>query len=162
MYGRHRDRTPIVPGILIGLTICFLASGIGMVQLRCKGPLAGDFPCGDWPRDGFTYHFWLALLPTLGVWSLAATSWANRAHRSLLDGLAELGETASPMLGMILGWSWYGLTGDQFHLPACKTPILCHDVVRSSLVIWISPWILWAALRLGAMWRHSKAPHATE
>lgn len=111
-------------GIWVGLTVSFLLASLAMVQLRCK--VTGGYPCGDWPRDGYTWQFWPAFLLLLLVWAATAAVWTRRAGRSFWRGVEAHGEAASPMLGLVVAWAWYGLTGPQFHPPACTTPVLCH------------------------------------
>ena len=139
------------PGIWIGLTVSFLLASIAMVQLRCK--VTGGYPCGDWPRDGYTWHFLPPFLLLLLLWSLAAQALAVRTRQRWADMVSLLGETVSPMLGLILAWAWYGLTGPQFHPPKCTVPLLCHDVVRSGIVFWSLPWVIWGMYSLVGLWR---------
>ncbi len=142
------------PGIWIGLTVAFLLASLGMVQLRCK--VTGGYPCGDWPRDGYTWHFWPAFLTILFIWLLAAQLWSRRRRRELGEALRAHGEAASPMLGLVLAWAWYGLTGPQFHRPDCTTPILCHDAAPFSIAVWSLPWVVWGAWQIAVLWRHDR------
>jgi hypothetical protein len=125
-----------------------------MVQLRCK--VTGGFPCGDWPRDGYTWHFWPAFLTIFFIWFLAAEAWSRRRGRTLGDGLRAHGEAGSPMLGLVLAWAWYGLTGPQFHPPNCTAPLLCHDTLPFSIAVWGFPWMFWGAWQIVVLWRHDR------
>lgn len=129
-----------MPGVWIGLTVGGLLSGIGMVQLRCK---TGAYPCGDWPRHGFTWHF-------LVVFALFVMGWWLLTRRSR-SSFNETGLAMAPMLGLAVAFSWYGLTGAQFHAPICDTPILCHDAMRGSIIIWSSPWLILGAVSISRL-----------
>ena len=142
------------PGVWVGLTVVFLWASLAMVQLRCK--VTGGFPCGDWPKDGYTWHFWPPFLLLLLLWFVAARLWRQRFGQALGEGVRAHGEAASPMLGLVLAWTWYGLTGPQFHFPECTVPLLCHDTLPFSIVIWSVPWVVWGALNILAIWRTSQ------
>jgi len=128
-------------GLWVGLTVAFLLASLAMVQLRCK--MFEGFPCGDWPKHGYTWHFWPPFLLLLLLWFVAAQSWSRKRGRPLEEGLRAYGEAAAPMLGLVLTWAWYGLTGPAFHAPACTVPLLCHDAMPFSVLIWSLPWLLW-------------------
>lgn len=113
-------------GYWVGLTVCGLLASLAMVQIRAR--LGGGFPRGDWPEYGYTWHFLPAFLGALGLWYVAARIWSRRRGLPTRSGLAALGLAASPMLGLVIAWCWYGLTGTQFHAAGgCRTPVLCHD-----------------------------------
>lgn len=133
-----------------------------MVQMRCR--LTGGYPCGDWPRDGYTWQFWPPFVVILAVWAASASVLARRSSLGWIAAADTLGETAAPMLGLVLTWAWYGLTGERFHNKGgCTVPILCHDVLPMSLVIWSGPWIFWGAWRLVSLWRRAdNLPKANE
>ncbi len=143
-----RDRVTSV-GLWVGLTVAFLLASLAMVQIRCK--VFGGFPCGDWPAHGYTWHFWPPFL--LLLWFVAARAWSGRHGQPLRKGFRVHGEAASPMLGLVLAWAWYGLTDPQFHSPACTIPVVCHDVMPFSIVIWSLPWFAWASLGIWRAWR---------
>lgn len=147
MKAYHRDSSA---GFWVGFTVCFLLASLSMVQLRCK--FTGGFPCGDWPKHGYTWHFWPSFLLFLFLWFLAAQVWSRRRGRALREGLRVHGEAASPMLGLVLAWAWYGLTGPQFHYPNCTVPLLCHDTVPFSVLVWSLPWLVWGGWRLWQAW----------
>jgi len=134
-------------GIWIVLTVSFLLAGIGMVQVRAK--LFGGYPSGDWPVDGFTWHFVPVFLLVVAGWWVAA-AWAGRGKGlSTGDALRRLGLEASPMLGLVIAWSWYGLTGEQFHAAGgCTTYPLCHDSGPLLILVWSAPWLLWGGWRV--------------
>lgn len=144
----NRDRSA---GLFVGITIAFFLSSLMMVQLRCK--FSAGFPCGDWPRHGYTWHFWPAFFLVLGLWLALAKMWSHRTSRSYFDALRLHGDAAGPMLGLVIAWAWYGLVGPEWHRPACTVPLLCHDTVPFSIAIWSFPWIAWGAWRIRAMWR---------
>lgn len=138
-------------GIWIGLVSSFLVASLGMVQVRAK--IFGGYPSGDWARDGYTWHFLLPFAACLLLWWLAARVWSRRASCSLRVGLEAIGRASAPLLGLVTAWSWYGLTGDQFHLAhGCDTYLLCHDVGPAPIVVWSAPWILWAGYRWWRLW----------
>jgi hypothetical protein len=134
-----------------GITVIFLLASLTMVQLRCR--VTGGYPCGDWPKDGYTWHFWPVFLGLCFFWLVGAWVWSRGRGRSLAEGFDAYGNAASPMLGLTLTWSWYGLSGPQFHPPKCGIPVLCHDVLPGSMALWALPWIVWAAARLISLWR---------
>ena len=138
-----RDRV----GLWVGLTTAFLISSLAMVQLRCK--VTGGYPCGDWPLHGYTKEFWPSFLVALAAWGLAARLRAHRTRSVWAHALDEMGRASAPMLGLVLAWVWYGLTGDAFH-PAggCTIPVLCHDVMPSAIVVWAGPWVIWGSWRV--------------
>ncbi len=144
-------RYSVSAGIWIGLSVAFLLGSLSMVQLRCK--VASGYPCGDWPQNGYTWQFWPPFLLCLVLWVVAGQMWGKRRGRPFWEGLSAHGEAASPMLGLILSWIWYGLTGPQFHPPACTVPLLCHDIVPKSIVVWSLPWVVWGGARLVMLWR---------
>lgn len=113
--------------------------------MRCK--LTQDYPCGDWPVHGYTWHFIPPFLLVLASWLLLArlVSWRNRIP--VADAAAQVGSATSPLLGLTISWSWYGFTGPAFHPPICEFPILCHDVLSASILVWTTPWIIWAGWR---------------
>ncbi len=129
-----------------GLTVNFLLASLAMVQFRCK--ISGGYPCGDWPTDGYTWHFWPVFLVLCLLWLIGARLWSRRRGRPFAEGFQAYGEAASPMLGLTLTWAWYGLTGPQFHPPACTVPLLCHDVLPGSVALWGLPWIAWGTVRV--------------
>jgi len=139
------------PGLWIGVTVISLASSLAMVQIRCR--LFSGYPCGDWPNHGYTWHFWPPFLFMLLVWVVAARAWSRQGQQSLVKGLDAHGKASSPALGLVVAWGWYGLTGPQFHAPACTTPVLCHDVLPLGILIWSAPWIVWGAWQILALWR---------
>ena len=139
------------PGLWIGVTAASLVASLAMVQIRCK--FSENFACGDWPWDGYTWHFWPPFLLLLLVWTRAARVWSQRVSRSMYEGLCAHGEAASPMLGLVVAWGWYGLMGRQFHAPACTIPVLCHDAMPLSIVLWSAPWIVWGVWRISLLWR---------
>lgn len=146
------ERSGEAPGLWIGSAVTFLGASLAMVQIRSK--VFGGFPSGDWPRDGYTWHFLPALILCLAVWVGAAHLWTRRHGGKLRDWMERLGRAAAPLLGLVVTWSWYGLTGRQFHAAhGCDTPILCHDVAPASVVIWSAPWMLWAGWRVWKLWR---------
>lgn len=150
----RRDRQMGAPGLWIGATACFLVASLAMVQIRRK--IFGGFPSGDWPLDGYTWHFFPALGLCLAAWALGAHLWSRSNGRGLRDGMERLGVAAAPLLGLVVTWSWYGLTGPQFHAAhGCETPVLCHDVTPASVLIWSGPWVLWGGWRAWKMWRQS-------
>ena len=141
----------VAPGIWIGVTAASLMASLAMVQMRCKLP--GNLPCGDWPADGYTWHFWPPFILLLVIWSVASRVWGRRHGRSIAESLRVHGEAVSPALGLLVSWGWYGLTGPQFHPPACATPILCHDAMPLSIVVWSAPWLAWSGWRIVRLWR---------
>jgi len=138
-------------GIWMGLVASFLLASLAMVQFRCR--ITGGFPCGDWPKDGYTWHFWPPFLLLLFGWLVAGRLWSQRGGCPLAEGLGAQGAAVSPMVGLVLAWAWYGLTGPQFHRPACTIPVICHDVLPGSVAVWSLPWILWSIGRLVRLWR---------
>lgn len=146
-----REEPGLRTGLWVGATACFLVASLGMVQIRSK--IYGGFPSGDWPRDGYTWHFLPALVLSLAVWLVAAHFWSKRHDPGLRQAMERLGEGTAPLLGLVVTWSWYGLTGPQFHAAGgCDTPVLCHDVTPASVVIWAAPWIIWAGIRVWKAW----------
>lgn len=146
MVGSRRS-----PGVWIGLTVSYLFASLAMVQIRCK--VTGGFPCGDWPVHGYTWHFWPPFLSVLLLWFFAGRVWSRRFGRRQWEALCTLGEAVSPMLGLVLAWCWYGLTGPRFHLPDCTVPLLCHDSFPAGILVWSLPWCAWAAWRSVSIWR---------
>ena len=138
-------------GLWIGLVVAALLSSLAMVEIRCK--VFGIPPCGDWPKLGYTWHFWPPFAVILLAWVLGARLWSERRRLSLVDGLVSHGLAVAPMLGLVVAWGWFGLTGPQFHAPACTMPILCHDAMRLSIVIWSAPWTIWGMWNIGSLWR---------
>lgn len=151
----RRERKGGSPGLWIGAAASFLVASLAMVQIRSK--IFGGFPSGDWPKDGYTWHFVPALALCVLVWVLAGHLWSRREGRdgaTLREGMERLGVAAAPLLGLVITWSWYGLTGPQFHeAHGCTTPVLCHDVTPGSVVILSAPWVLWAGWKLWQAWR---------
>lgn len=140
-------------GLWSGLVSSFLVASLGMVQVRSK--IFGGFPSGDWPKDGYTWHFLPVFLGCLVLWAFGAWLWSNREAASWQAGLQALGRAAAPLLGLVTAWSWYGLTGDQFHAAhGCDIYVLCHDVGRAPIVVWSAPWLIWAGIRVGKLWKH--------
>lgn len=139
------------PGIWIGAASSFLVASLAMVQIRSK--IFGGYPSGDWPEDGYTWHFLLGFGACLLVWAAVAMLWSRRRSTSFRHGLERVGVACAPLLGLVLAWSWYGLTGDQFHQAhGCDTYLLCHDVGPSPVVVWSAPWVIWAGIRLVRLW----------
>lgn len=137
-------------GVWTGLVVCFLAASIGMVQIRAE--LFGGYPSGDWPRDGYTWHFVPAFAAAVLLW-LAVAWWYRRSSgASVAIALERVGRAASPMLGLAIAWSWYGLTGPRFHAAGgCDVYPLCHDTGPGLIVVWSAPWLgwgLWNVIRL--------------
>ena len=145
-------------GLWVGLVAVALLSSLAMVQIRCK--LFGIAPCGDWPQIGYTWHFWPPFILLVAVWATGAWVWSSRRERLLVDGLGAHGLASAPMLGLVVAWSWFALTGSQFHAPSCTTPVLCHDAMRLSIAIWSGPWIAWGLWNIVGLWRASpKKPY---
>jgi hypothetical protein len=140
-----------LPGIAIGLTVVGSASALAMVQLRCH--LETNVPCGDWAGNGLTWLILPPLATGLLVWVVAATLLSRRSGWPVLRAAAAFGEGAAPGLGLVAAWTWYGFVGPQLHPPQCHTPILCHDVVSHSLIVWVAPWVLWSLVREWMLWR---------
>jgi hypothetical protein len=139
-------------GYWVGLTVSVLLASLSMVQIRSK--LFDGFPTGDWAEHGYTWHFIPPFLIVLGVWYVAALVWSRRRGFPARVGLAALGSAASPMLGLVIAWDWYALTGTQFHAAGgCHTPVLCHDALPHAIAVWAGPWIAWGAFRIWKMWR---------
>ena len=145
-YGRHSTSA----GLWIGLVVAGLLGSLAMVEIRCK--LFGIGRCGDWPELGYTWHFWPPFLLLLFVWVVGGRLWNSRRGRSLREGLAAHGHAAGPMLGLVVAWSWWALTGPQFHKAACTAPVLCHDVMRLSILLWSGPWVVWGLWNITQLW----------
>lgn len=128
-------------GLWVGGTVSFLAASLLMVQIRAK--VFGGFPSGDWPRDGYTWHFLIAIVVALMVWVAVASLYRRLTGKSTSRCLSAVGMASAPMLGLVVTWSWYGLTGPQFHAPACTAYPVCHDSGPLLVLIWAAPWILW-------------------
>lgn len=134
-------------GIWIGLTVCFLLASIGMVQVRSR--VFGGYPLGDWPAHGYTWHFLPVFLGLVGGWWFLSLWVSRRSECPLGDVFRALGDRASPMLGLAVAWSWYGLTGEQFHASGgCRTYPLCHDSGPFLIFVWSAPWLLWGGYRI--------------
>lgn len=140
--GRSRDS-----GVWIGLTVSYLLASIGMVQVRAK--VFGGYPSGDWPVDGYTWHFVPVFVLIVAAWWLVSVWVSRRRGLSIGTVFRALGSRASPMLGLVIAWSWYGLTGEQFHASGgCTTYPLCHDSGPFLILMWSAPWLLWGGYRV--------------
>jgi hypothetical protein len=129
-------------GLWIGTTVCALGAGIGMVVTRCR--LHAGFSCGDWPRQGITWHFLPLFILGIVLW----WAWSRLLRRSS----SEVGIALAPGLGLTVTWTWYGITDPAFHHPDCTTPVICHDVTPSSVVIWSAPWLIWMGFNMVRLW----------
>lgn len=113
-----------------------------MTQWRCR---MGPYPCGDWTTTGgITWHFPAAVIILAGG--------AYALGRSL--GLRPFARATLPLLGLSVGVIWYGLPPSMIHPPpsgSCPNlPIVCHDVLDSSILVWTLPFVVWALARI---WR---------
>jgi len=138
----------------VGFSVAFLLSSLAMVQLRCR--LFEGFPCGDWSQHSYTWHFWPPFLLLLLLWLVAAERWSRQRRRPFADGVQVHRDAAAPMLGLVLVWAWYGLTGSTFHPPACTAPLRCHDTVPAGVLIWSLTWLAWGRWRLTSVWGDGK------
>jgi hypothetical protein len=140
-----------IPGLAIGVTVVATASALAMVQLRCH--LEANVPCGDWAARGLSWYIVPPLAAGILVWIVAAGLLTRRSGWSPLRAAAALGEGAAPGLGLAAAWTWYGFVGPELHPPQCNTPLLCHDVMSHSLLVWVAPWLLWSLGREWMLWR---------
>lgn len=146
-------------GVWIGLTVSFLLASIGMVQVRAK--VFGGYPSGDWPMHGYTWHFVPVFLLIVGGWWILSAWTGRRRRRPTREVFRDLGDRASPLLGLVVAWSWYGLTGEQFHASGgCTTYPLCHDSGPFLILIWSAPWILWGGYRVARYLTQAGADNA--
>jgi hypothetical protein len=151
-----RDAGGFGSGLWSGLVVAFLLASVGMVQIRAK--VFGGYPSGDWPRDGYTWHFLPAFAAVTLLWVATARRYGHRAGTSLRTSLERVGRAASPMLGLVVAWSWYGLTGPEFHAAGgCDVYPLCHDTGRALIVIWSAPWMAWGLWNLRRLFRGAES-----
>lgn len=75
-----------------GITVVFLLASLTMVQLRCR--VTGGYPCGEWPRDGYTWHVWPVFLGLCLLWLSSARVWSRGHPRPLAEGFERLGDAA--------------------------------------------------------------------
>lgn len=129
-------------GLFIPPVATFFLASMLMVQARCR---TGDYPCGDWPRDGFTWHIIPIYIAGILAWGFASIYISRQHDTGLLEAANMVGDASAPFLGLALGFSWYGLTGDEFHAPECTTPVVCHDAAWWSLLVWIVPFLAWGS-----------------
>jgi hypothetical protein len=139
-------------GLWVGATVSFLLASFGMVQIRDK--FFGGYSSGDWPNHPYTWHFIPSLAGILAAWYVAGRIWSHRRGLGIRSGLGALGAAASPMLGLTVAWTWYGLIDERYHpYGGCHIPVLCHDVWPSSVIYWATPWIVLGAIQLWRVWR---------
>lgn len=135
-------------GYWIGLVGCALLAGLGMVQLRSW---LGAYPSGDWPVHGITWHLAPALAVALSLWWTAA--------QLLGRPLEAVGRAAAPLLGLVVTWTWYGVTDPDFHAAGgCDVYPICHDSGPFLVVWWAAPWFIWAAWRIYRLQRSDSPP----
>ncbi len=103
--------------------------------------------------EGWLHLALMAFILLLLLWFVAARTWSGQRGQPLREGFRVRGEAASPMLGLVLAWRWYGLTVRNSHSPACTIPVLCHDVMPSGIVVWSLPWFAWGSLSIWRAWR---------
>jgi hypothetical protein len=141
-------------GIAIGVLASIAFAVLGMIKLRCT---LSSAPCGFMSfTGGFTWHFFVALLLFLAVWS--AGSWLGNASVPAGWGqwMAVLGRAAAPLIGLWLAVCWETLPVHLIHPPQfggiCPSlPMICHDTPlagRGGLGFWTAPFALWAMVLL--------------
>lgn len=153
---RGARQTGFASGLWTGLIVTFLLASLGMVQMRAK--LFEGFPSGDWPRHGYTWHFLPAFAMATFLWFLAAWRYGRGSRAALSVALERVGRAASPMLGLVIAWSWYGLTGSQFHASGgCHIYPLCHDSGPGLILVWSAPWVVWGVFNVIRVIRRSES-----